>query len=127
MNRRTTLALTAVAAPALALGLAASTASAAPEADPVTVRGVTAAVTTSPATAAVPADGYAVTDVRVVRDATGDVAAATLEPADPAALDPATAVLRLDGGTWTVVDLGTAGVGCDLLTPAQRAGLALTC
>ncbi|WP_432543122.1 hypothetical protein [Kineococcus sp. SYSU DK002] len=125
MNRRTTLALTAAAAPALALGLAASTASADPAAGapPQTVQAVTTAVTTSPATAAVPADGYAVTDVRV----TGDVAAATLEPADPAALDPATAVLRLDGGTWTVVDLGTAGVGCDLLTPAQQAGLALTC
>ncbi|WP_432513166.1 hypothetical protein [Kineococcus sp. SYSU DK001] len=125
MNRRTTLALTAVAAPALALGLAASTANAgtAPGADPATVQGITSAVTASPATAAVPATAYAVTDVRVA----GDVAAATLEPADPAALDPATAVLRSEGGTWTVVDLGTAGVGCDLLTPAQQAELALTC
>ncbi|MEZ0491037.1 hypothetical protein AB2L28_02150 [Kineococcus sp. TBRC 1896] len=130
MNRRTTLTLTALAAPALALALAASS-SAASTPDPATgtapgtVTGeVTRAVTTSPATSAVPAGSFAVTDVRVA----GPWAAADLEPTDPAALDPATAVLRYDPATgWVVVDLGTAGVGCDVVPVPDRDTLALNC
>jgi hypothetical protein len=134
MNRRTTLTLTALTAPALALVLAGSSASAsttgptgsaADSATPAVARAVAA----SPLVAGVPAGSFTVTDVRVA----GDWAAADLAPTDPTALDPATAVLqRVAGGTtagtgWTVVDLGTAGVGCDTVPVADRGALALSC
>lgn len=124
MNRRTTLTLTAVAAPALALALSASTATAdtTPAAAPETAA-VTQAVRTSPATAGVPASQYTVGHVRVA----DGWAAADLEPTDADALDPATAVLQLTGGTWTVVDLGTAQVGCGTVAAPVLDALALSC
>ncbi|PRY15362.1 hypothetical protein [Kineococcus rhizosphaerae] len=126
MNRRTTLTLTAVAAPALALALSASTATAdttpGPAAAPETTA-VTQAVRTSPATAGVPASQYTVGHVRVA----DGWAAADLEPTDTDALDPATAVLQLTGGTWTVVDLGTAQVGCGTVAAPVLDALALSC
>ncbi|GAB3466835.1 hypothetical protein AB1207_19535 [Kineococcus endophyticus] len=122
MNRRTTLTLTALTAPALALVLSASSSSASTTgAD--TDAAVAQAVTTSPLTAGVPAGSFTVGDVRVA----GTWAAADLQPTDPDALDPATAVLRSDGTRWTVVDLGTAGVGCDVVPVTDRAALALSC
>lgn len=131
MNRRTTLALTALTAPALALALVAAGSSAsavdgAPDGgqDPGTDAAVAGAVTSSPLTAAVPAGSFTVTGVRVA----GEWAAADLEPTDPAALDPATAVLRHEGTSgWSVVDLGTAGVGCDVVPVPDRDTLALSC
>ena len=89
---------------------------------------VRAAVSASPAVAGVPAGDYAVTDVRVAGSDPA-WAAAALEPtaARAGTLDPATAVLQRVGGTWQVVDLGTAQVGCDLVTPAVRGELALLC
>lgn len=128
MNRRTTLTLTAVAAPALTLALSASTATAdstpapAPAAVPEAAA-VEQAVRTSPATAGVPSSQYAVDHVRVA----GGWAAADLEPTDPAALDPATVVLQRTAGSWTVVDLGTAQVGCGTVDASALPALALSC
>ncbi|MEZ0166599.1 hypothetical protein AB2L27_17710 [Kineococcus sp. LSe6-4] len=127
MNRRTTLALTALTAPALALVLAGAGSPAGAVdggQDPGTDTAVARAVTSSPLTAAVPAGSFTVTGVRVA----GEWAAADLEPTDPAALDPATAVLRLEGTSgWSVVDLGTAGVGCDVVPVPDRDTLTLNC
>lgn len=126
MNRRTTLTLTALTAPALALVLTASSSAASTTGaatDAATDAAVTQAVTSSPLTAGVPAGSFTVDDVRVA----GTWAAAELQPTDPDALDPATAVLRSDGARWAVVDLGTAGVGCDVVPATDRAALALSC
>ncbi|NAZ88431.1 hypothetical protein, partial [Kineococcus indalonis] len=109
----------------LALLAAAAPAGAAP-ADPATAGEVAAAVRTGPEAAAVPAGAYAVADVRTA-DADPTWAAARLEPADPAALDPATVVLQRVGGTWRVVSLGTAGVGCEQAPPLVLTDLALPC
>ncbi|WP_432570013.1 hypothetical protein [Kineococcus sp. SYSU DK005] len=128
MTRTRRTALTAAAVPAagaLAVLAAALPAGAAP-ADPATAGEVAAAVRTSPEAAAAPADAYAVADVRTA-DADPAWAAARLEPADPAALDPATAVLQRVDGAWRVVSLGTAGVGCEQAPPAVLADLALPC
>ncbi|WP_380170356.1 hypothetical protein ACFEMC_14910 [Kineococcus sp. DHX-1] len=125
MNRRTTLTLTALTAPALALVLTTSSSSASTTVtgDQAPDAAVAQAVTSSPLTAGVPAGSFTVGDVRVA----GAWAAADLQPTDPDALDPATAVLRSDGTRWTVVDLGTAGVGCDVVPVTDRVALALSC
>lgn len=121
IQRRTTLALTATAAAGLALAAGAAGASAQ---TPAQREAITAAVTTSPATAAVPATGYTVTDVLV----SGDTwASARLAPVDGADLDPATAVLRFTDGAWQVVDLGTAQVGCGVVPADVEGVLALSC
>ncbi|WP_432505428.1 hypothetical protein [Kineococcus arenarius] len=124
-TRRTALALTAPAAGALAL-LAATAPAAAGPAPAATAQEIALAVTTSPQAAGVPADAYAVTGVRTA-DSDPAWAAALLEPADPAALDPATAVLHHAAGAWRVVSLGTAGVGCEEAPAAVVADLALPC
>ena len=128
---------TLVAAPLAALALAALAAAPA-GADPApagpadvpadVVAQIGAAVTTSPATAGVPAGDYAVTDVRTAAGDPGWAAAAlTPTAAGAATLDPATAVLQHVDGTWQVVELGTAQVGCELVPAQLRADLALTC
>lgn len=130
MARRTTALL--LAAPALAVTLAAMTTGPAsadsapgPQGAPAAIP---AAVTASPAVAGVPTADYTVDDVRV---ATSDPtwAAAELTPTASGAdtLDPATVVLQQVGGSWQVVDLGTAQVGCGLVTPAVQGELALLC
>lgn len=116
------LAALAVAAPAAA-GSAPTTGT---DAGPATTAQITTAVTTSPETAGVGAGSYSVVDVRTaVSDPTW--AAAELAPTSPDQLDPATVVLQQVGGTWSVVSLGTAGVGCEETTPAVAADLALLC
>ncbi|WP_432561008.1 hypothetical protein [Kineococcus sp. SYSU DK003] len=124
MHRRTIRTLTLVAVPLAVVGVAAGTAGAAT--GPQDTEAITQAVTTSEQTAAVPPADYRVTDVRVA-DSDTSWAAADLEPTDPAALDPATAVLQHVEGGWRVVDLGTAQVGCGLATPAVLEDLTLSC
>ncbi|WP_432495738.1 hypothetical protein [Kineococcus auxinigenes] len=124
-TRRTALALGAPAAGALAL-LAATTPAAAGPAPAETAQEITLAVAASPQAAGVPADAYAVTDVRTA-DSDPAWAAAVLEPADPAALDPATVVLHHVAGAWEVVSLGTAGVGCEEAPAVVVTDLALLC
>lgn len=118
-----------------ALGLLAAFAVAAPAtAGTASVEGtdastaITTAVTSSPETAGVPAGSYTVQDVRTAATAP-DWAAAEITPTAASAdqLDPATVVLQQVGGSWTVVSLGTAFVGCDETTPAVQADLALLC
>lgn len=124
IQRRTTLALTGTAVAAFAIGAGALGASAqtGPGSDPTPA--ITAAVTTSPATAGVPAGAFTVTDVHVSQ---GTWASAQLEPAPDADLDPATAVLRFTDGAWQVVDLGTAQVGCGIVPADVGTELALSC
>lgn len=114
------LAALAVAAPAAAGSAPAATTPA------DTTAQITTAITTSPETAGVGADSYVVEDVRT---AASDPAwaAARLDPTAPDQLDPATVVLQQVAGTWTVVSLGTAQVGCEETTPAVRQDLALLC
>jgi hypothetical protein len=115
-----TLAL--VAGPAVASPAAAGTATA--PATPLTTA-ITTAVRTSPATAGVPRGAYAVTDVRTAgADATW--AGAALQPTGDD-LDPATVVLHRVAGTWTVVDLGTAQVGCGTAPAPVATDLGLGC
>lgn len=88
-----------------------------------TLDAVTTAVRTSEFTEGVPASSYRVTGLRT----SGSWATVTLTPAKNAELDPATVVLRRTSGTWSVVDLGTAGVGCDVAPAAAIAALKLDC
>jgi len=111
-----------------ALGLLAAVVVAAPAAadTPALTEQITTAVTTSPATAGVGTDAYAVADVRTAAsDPTW--AAAALVPAVPDELEAATVVLQQVDGTWAVVSLGTAGVGCEETTPAVARDLTLLC
>jgi hypothetical protein len=126
MARRTTALL--LAAPALAVTIAAMTTGSASADTTSAPAEIGTAVTTSPAVAGVPAADYSVTDVRLA-DSDPTWAAAQLTPTAAGAdvLDPATVVLRQVDGTWQVVDLGTAQVGCGLLTPAVAGELALSC
>jgi len=111
----------AVAAPATSHGASTTTTSTAPG----TTAAITAAVQRSPATAGVPGTGYAVTDVRTAAtDATW--AGAALQPTGDD-LDPATVVLHRVRGTWTVVDLGTAQVGCGTAPATVVTDLGLDC
>jgi hypothetical protein len=126
MARRTTAVF--LAAPALAVSLAAMTTGPASADTTSAPAEISTAVTSSAAVAAVPAADYTVTDVRTApSDPTW--AAAELAPTAAGAdtLDPATVVLRQVDGTWQVVDLGTAQVGCGLVTPAVQGELALLC
>jgi len=112
----------AVAAPAAAHGARTATTTATPRA---TAGAIATAVRDSPATAGVPRSAYAVTGVRT---AASDAAwaGATVQPTGDD-LDPATVVLHRVGGTWTVVDLGTAQVGCDTAPAAVVTDLGLGC
>ncbi|WP_432546595.1 hypothetical protein [Kineococcus sp. SYSU DK004] len=117
------------AAAVLALGLlaAAAPASAADPAAPVAPAvdpALVAAIAASPATDGVPDGAWTVTDVRTADEVW---AAALLEPVDPEALDPATALLRATPDGWEVVDLGTAQVGCGTAPDAVLPALGLTC
>ncbi|WP_239375883.1 hypothetical protein [Frankia sp. Cj5] len=92
---------------------------------PSTDEQITRAVRTSPLLGEVPPDGIQVVDVRVSRiDPT--VAVAHVVPAS-GETDPATALLRHSGSHWAVVELGTAGVGCDSLSTAVQQELGLVC
>ncbi|WP_207386128.1 hypothetical protein [Protofrankia symbiont of Coriaria ruscifolia] len=86
------------------------------------------AVLTSPLLGDVPPEHIEVADVHVSTvDPT--VAAAHVVPTG-GETDPATALLRhgsSQGSHWTLVELGTAGVGCDTLGPAVRDDLGLVC
>ncbi|WP_239394287.1 hypothetical protein [Frankia sp. CiP3] len=92
---------------------------------PSTDEQITRAVRTSPLLGEVPPDGIQVVDVHVSRiDPT--VAVAHVVPAS-GETDPATALLRHSGSHWAVVELGTAGVGCDSLSTAVQQELGLVC
>ncbi len=94
-------------------------------AGPSTDEQITRAVRTSPLLGEVPPDGIQVVDVRVSRiDPT--VAVAHVVPAS-GETDPAIALLRHPGNRWAVVELGTAGVGCDSLSTAVQQELGLVC
>ncbi len=86
------------------------------------------AVRTSPLLGEVPPEHIEVADVHVSTvDPT--VAAAHVVPTG-GETDPATALLRhgsSQGSHWTLVELGTAGVGCDTLSSAVRDDLGLVC
>ncbi|NIZ89428.1 hypothetical protein [Kineococcus rubinsiae] len=124
---RTTARLLAAGAAVAGLALVAGPAGAtpAPTTPDATTAAVTTAVQTSPATAAVPRSAYAVTDVRTAA-ADPAWAGAALEPTGDD-LDPATVVLHLVAGAWTVVDLGTAQVGCGTAPAAVAGDLGLGC
>jgi|GEM_PF-5478270 hypothetical protein len=79
------------------------------------------AVRTSPLTAALPASQLRITDVQVSRTDPNYAAAHIVPPADTT--DTAAALLRRTNGHWTLVELGTAQVGCSGMTPVVRADL----
>jgi len=79
------------------------------------------AVRTSPLTAALPASQLRITDVQVSRTDPNYAAAHIVPPADTT--DTAAALLRRTNGHWTLVELGTAQVGCSGVTPVVRADL----
>jgi hypothetical protein len=85
------------------------------------VRQITTAVRTSPLTAALPAQRLTVTDVRVSATDPNYAAAHVVPP--PGTTDRASALLHRSNGRWTLVELGTAGVGSGTVTPAVRADL----
>lgn len=88
-----------------------------------TLAAVTKAVHASEFTAGVPASQYSVVGLRT----SGVWATVTLRPVKGAELDPATVLLRQAKGRWSVVDLGTAEVGCEV-APADVVGaLGLDC
>jgi hypothetical protein len=89
--------------------------------DPTLTSQITEAIRTSQLTAALPAQGLTVTDVRVSATDPSYAAAHVVPPPDTT--DPASALLRRSGGRWTLVEIGTAGVGCDTVSPAVRADL----
>jgi hypothetical protein len=121
MHRRTSLALAGTTLAGLAVAVTLGGSATASAEAPADATAIEAAVTSSPATAAVDGADYAVTDVRVA----GDWASAQLEPTTD--LDPATAVLQHVDGAWQVVDLGTAQVGCGLAPAAVEGDLGLVC
>ena len=126
MARRTTALLLAV--PALGVTIAALTTGSASADSTSAPAEISTAVSSSPAVAGVPAADYTVTHVRVApSDPTWAAADLTPTAAGADSLDPATVVLQQVGGTWQVVDLGTAQVGCGLVTPAVEGELALSC
>ncbi|NAZ83492.1 hypothetical protein GTR02_16875 [Kineococcus sp. R8] len=107
------------------LALVAGPAVAAPADASATTADVTAAVQTSPATAGVPREAYTVADVRTAASDAAWAGAAIVPTGDD--LDPATVVLHLVGGVWTVVDLGTAQVGCGTAPAVVAVDLGLGC
>ncbi len=93
---------------------------------PSTDEQIARAVRTSPLLGEVQPDSIRVTDIHVSTiDPT--VAVARIIPTG-GETDPATVLLRHGGNGWTVVELGTAEVGCDKLdNPAVRDELGLIC
>ncbi len=92
---------------------------------PSTDEQVAQAVRTSPLLGEVPPERIRVVDVHVSTiDPT--VAVAHVVPAD-GETDPATALLTHPNDRWRVVELGTAGVGCDHLNVAVQHELGLVC
>lgn len=91
-----------------------------------TVRDITAAITSSEATSQVPARDYR---VAVLAVAGNDWARATLVPRPGVELDAATVVVHRTGrpAVWSVVDLGTEGVGCDIAPAPVLRSLRLNC
>ncbi len=96
--------------------------------DPPVDEQIAQAVRTSPLLGEVSPERIKVVDVHVSTvDPT--VAAAHVVPTG-GETDPAIALLRhgsSPGSHWTLVELGTAGVGCDTLRPAVRDDLGLIC
>ncbi|GMA40169.1 hypothetical protein [Mobilicoccus caccae] len=88
-----------------------------------TLKAVTKAVHSSEFTEGVAASAYSVRDLRT----SGSWARVTLTPKQAAELDPATVLLRKTRSTWTVVDLGTAGVGCEVAPNSTLKALKLEC
>lgn len=88
-----------------------------------TLTKITTAVRRSEFTAGVPSSQYAVTGLRT----SGTWATVTLAPRKQAELDPATVLLRQSQGRWSVVDLGTAEVGCGVAPAATLRALKLGC
>ncbi len=92
---------------------------------PSTDEQVTQAVRTSPLLGEVPPERIQVVDVHVSTiDPT--VAVAHVVPTG-GETDPATALLTHPNDRWSVVELGTAGVGCDRLSVAVQHELGLDC
>ncbi|WP_322756449.1 hypothetical protein [Frankia sp. Cas3] len=92
---------------------------------PSTDEQVAQAVRTSPLLGEVPPERIRVVDVHVSTiDPT--VAVAHVVPAG-GETDPATALLTHPNDRWRVVELGTAGVGCDQLSVAVQHELGLIC
>ncbi|HMA46847.1 MAG TPA: hypothetical protein VKP11_06575, partial [Frankiaceae bacterium] len=83
---------------------------------PAEAAAVTRAVRTSPQTDLVPADAYVVAGVRI-SDLRGGWAFARVEPR-AMELDRAVVVLRRGPAGWSLVEIGTALVGCDV-TPRE--------
>ena len=130
MARRSTVVRTLLTAPALGVAAVAVLSPVTASADSVTApdTAISAAVAASPAVAGVPASDYTVTGARL---AASDPAwaAAALEPTARRGRRPRPRHRRAAAGrgTWQVVDLGTAQVGCGLVTPAVQHDLALLC
>ncbi|WP_322749111.1 MULTISPECIES: hypothetical protein [unclassified Frankia] len=92
---------------------------------PSTDEQVAQAVRTSPLLGEVPPERIRVVDVHVSTiDPT--VAVAHVVPAG-GETDPATALLTHPNDRWRLVELGTAGVGCDQLSVAVQHELGLIC
>ncbi len=86
---------------------------------------IVAAVHSSALTSDVPASYYRVADVRVSQ-ANPNFASAQLVPTT-SQLGPGMAALRHDADGWTLVDVGTGEVGCNVVPHQARAELNLTC
>lgn len=87
-------------------------------------RGITAAIKHTPLLGDVPASDVAVRSIRVAA-AGSPWASAVAHPIDQRT-DDAHVALHLSNGHWSVVTLGTAGVGC-VVPAAVRADLGLSC
>lgn len=87
-------------------------------------RGITAAIKQSPLLGDVPASDIAVQTIRVAAG-NRSWASAVAHPIDQRTDDVRVALHRSDG-RWSVVTLGTAGVGC-VVPAAVRADLVLSC
>lgn len=87
-------------------------------------RGITAAIKRSPLLGDVPASDVSVRTIRVAA-VDGSWASAVAHPVDQRTDDARVALHRFNG-RWSVVTLGTAGVGC-VVPVAVRADLGLSC
>lgn len=94
--------------------------------DPATARNasITAAIKGSRLLGEVPASVVSVRSIRVAAT-DGTWASAVVHPTDQRTDDAFVALHRVNG-SWTVVTLGTAGVGCEV-PAALRSSLQLTC
>lgn len=84
---------------------------------------VTKAVHRSEFVEGIPTTAYRVVGLRTA----GDWGRTTLVPTDKNQLDPAVVLVHKVKGAWTVADLGTAEVGCEVAPAATLKALQLTC